>query len=201
MTSAVEALASYIKNDYYLTILDIQLTGMDGMELLRTMRNTKHTPILVLTKPLTPEEIVALLRAGADAFLEKPLNMDVCIAQANTLMRRCVEDNIDHGLHRPITHGSELIISPRYRQVMINGKYVSLTRREFDLLYYFADHQKQVFTCEQLYRQVWGDDSVVAIENIVKSQIKRLRKKLSDAGKNYIRTERGVGYRFLLSDE
>ncbi|MCI9557605.1 MAG: response regulator transcription factor [Lawsonibacter sp.] len=201
MTSAMEALASYIENDYCLVILDIQLTDVDGIELLRTIRNTKHTPILALTKPLPPKETVALLHAGADTFLEKPLNMDICVAQANTLIQRYVEDDVNHGQHKPVIHGSELIINPRYRRVMINGQHISLTRREFDLLHYFADHQEQVFTCEQLYNQVWGGDSAVVIENIVKSEIKRLRKKLSDVGKNYIRTEWGVGYKFVLSED
>ena len=201
MSSSAEALASYMRQDYCLVILDVQITDMDGMILLRTMRNAKHTPILALTKPLSAEEIVMILHAGADAVLEKPLNKNVCVAQANKLIQRYVEDDINQGLHRPIIHGSELIISPRYRQVMINGKYISLTRREFDLLHFFADHQEQVFTCEQLYDEIWGCDSAVAIENIVRSQIKRLRKKLSDFGKNYIRTEWGVGYKFVLQDD
>lgn len=200
MTSSAEALASYVKQDYCLVLLDIQLADMDGMVLLRTMRNTKHTPILVFTEPLTPEEIVKLLHAGADTFLEKPLNMDVCVAQANTLIQRYIEDDQNHGQHKPVIHGSELMIIPRYRQVLINGKSVSLTRREFDLLHYLASHPAQIFTCEQLYDQIWGNGSAVAVDDIIKSQIKRLRKKLSNIGKDYIQTEWGVGYKFALSD-
>ena len=68
ITSAVEALTSYMKQDYCLVILDIQLDDIDSMELLKTMRCTNHTPILVLTAPLTSEEIITLLNAGADTY-------------------------------------------------------------------------------------------------------------------------------------
>lgn len=200
MTFSAEALASYLEENYCLVILDAQLSDMDSIEMLRIMRRSKHTPILLLTNPLSSEEIVEFLHAGADTFLEKPLNMDVCTAQANTLIQRFAENDINYGQHKPVIHGSEFIIIPHYRQVIINGKAVNLTRREFDLLHYLADHPAQVFSCEQLYEQVWNNGSAVAIENIVKSQIKRLRKKLSDIGKNYIQTEWGVGYKFVLTD-
>lgn len=200
MASAMEALASYMKNECCLVILDVQPTDANSMELLRTIRNTKHTPILALTDPLNSEDIVTLFRAGADACLEKPLDIEVCAAQANALINLYVESDINHNQHKPVVHGSEFIISPRYRQVMIDGKPLELTRREFDLLHCLASSPKQVFTCEQLYDHVWGDDSAIAVDNIVKSQIKRLRKKLSQIGKDYIQTEWGVGYKFVLLD-
>lgn len=183
MTSAMEALADYIKNEYCLVILDVQITDTNSVELLRIIRNTKHTPILVLTDPLTPEDIVTLFHAGADACLEKPLNIEVCAAQANALIKLYIESDINHNQYKPVVHGSEFMISPRYRQVMIDGKPLALTRREFDLLHCLASSPKQVFTCEQLYNHVWGDDSVVAVDDIVKSQIKRLQKNYRKLGK------------------
>lgn len=198
--STMEALADYMKNEYCLVILDVQLADTNSMELLRTIRNTKHTPILVLTDPLDSEDIVTLFHAGADACLEKPLDIEVCIAQANALIKLYIESNINHSQHKPVIHGSEFMISPRYRQVMIDGKPLALTRREFDLLHCLASCPKQVFTCEQLYDHVWGNGSAVAVDDIVKSQIKRLRRKLSQIGKDYIQTEWGVGYKFVLSD-
>ena len=198
MSSPVEALASYIQQDYCLVILGAQISGGDSVEILRAMRSSKHTPILLLTDPLCPEKIVEFLHAGADTCLEKPLNIEVCAAQANALVKRYIEEGINHGQHKPITHGSEFMISPRYRQVMIDGKPLTLTRKEFDLLHCLASHPKQVFTCEQLYDYVWEDSSAIAVDDIVRSQIKRLRKKLSQIGKDYIQTEWGVGYKFAL---
>lgn len=123
MTSSAEALASYLKENHCLVILDAQLSDMDSIEMLRVMRRSKHTPILLLTKPLNSEGIVELLHAGAHTYIEKPLNIEVCTAQANALIQRYIDADIDHNQHKPIIHGSELIISPRYRQVIVDGKF------------------------------------------------------------------------------
>lgn len=198
VTSTAEALVSYMKQDYHLVILDIQCADTDVIDMLRTMRNTKHTPILVLTDTLTPKEIVSLLNAGADTYLERPLNIDICIAQANALMKRYIDAEINYEHYKPIIYGSELIISPRYRQVMVNGKFLKLTRKEFDLLHYFASHPEQVFTRAQLYGHIWDDETAIAVDESVKSLIKKLRKKLAEADKNYIQNLRGIGYRFVI---
>lgn len=200
VTSSAEALKSYAKQDYFLVILDAQLPDMDSVKMLYAMRSSKHTPILLLTDPLSTTEIVRLLYAGADTYLEKPLNIAVCAAQANALIQLYIDADVNQQ-HKPIIYGSELIISPRYRQVMIDGQPLVLTRKEFDLIHYFASYPKQVFTCKQLYNQVWGDSSAGVVEDIVKSQIKRLRKKLSQYGKDYIQTEWGIGYKFVLPDD
>lgn len=200
MASPAEALVSYMKQDYSLAILDVQLSDTDSVGMLRAMHSTKHTPILVLTDPLHPQEIVELLHAGADTCMEKPLNMEVCAAQANALIKLYVEADINHNQHKPVVHGSELVISPRYRQVMVDGRHLALTKKEFDILHCLASRPGQIFSCEQLYDHIWGDSSAVAVDDIVRSQIKRLRKKLSQIGKDYIQTEWGVGYKFALPD-
>ena len=74
---------------------------------------------------------------------------------------------------------------------------MELTRIEFDLLFYMAKHPNQIFSRQQLYRQVWGDDLGISGENTVRSHIGNLYKKLADAGKNYIQNTRGVGYKFV----
>lgn len=198
MPSSAEALASYIKQDYCLVILDMQLADIDSMELLKTMRNAEHTPILVIAKSLTPEEIVTLLRTGADTCLEKPLNIDVCVAQANALMQLYIDSDINHGHHQLIIRGSELVISPRYRQVIVDGQPLELGRKEFDLLHCLAAYPGQVFSREQIYNHIWSDEPAVAVDEAVKSLIKKLRRKLTSANKDYIQNIRGVGYKFVL---
>ena len=200
MTSSSGALASYLKENYCLVILDAQLSDMDSIEMIRIMRRSKHTPILLLTNSLNSEGVVELLHAGADTYIAKPLNMEVCAAQANALIQRYLDSDIDHSQHKPIVHGSELIISPRYRQVIINGKSLELTRKEFDLLHCFAKHPGQVLSREQLYDYIWSDEPAVAVDEAVKSLIKKLRKKLASVNKFYIQNTRGVGYRFVLPD-
>lgn len=201
ITSAAEALTSYMKQDYCLVILNMQLTGMDSMELLQTMRQVKHTPILVLTAPLDAKEIANILRTGADTYLEKPLNMDVCAAQANALMRLYLNADMNCDYCHPVIRGSKLIISPRYRQVMVDGKPVGLTRKEFDLLHYLASYPEQVFSSNQLYRQIWNEEPPINGNDTVKVHIGSLRKKISDIGRDCIHTVWGVGYKFSLDPD
>lgn len=201
MTSSAEALASYMKRDYCLVILDIQLADMDGIELLKTMRRAKHTPILVLTNPLCAKDAVSLFHAGADAYLVKPLNAAVCAAQANALIQLYLESDDKHKQHYPITFGTELIISPRYRQVIVEGEVLSLTRKEFDLLHCLASYLGQVFSLEHLYAHVWDDESTVSGEETVRVHIQTLRKKLTAMGKDFIQNTWGVGYKFVPPEQ
>ena len=189
------------EQDFCLIILNMQLTGMDSIELLQTMRHIKHTPILVLTVPLNAREIVNLFHAGADTYLEKPLNMDVCVAQANALMQLYLDADTNHSHHGPIIRGSKLIISPRYRQVIVDGKPVELTRKEFDLLHYLASYPEQVFSSNQLYRQIWNEEPFENGNDTVKVHIESLRKKTSDIGQECIHTIWWVGYKFSLEPQ
>ena len=97
----------------------------------------------------------------------------------------------------PLVFGTELIINSIYRHIIIDGEPLELTRTEFDLLFYMAKHPNQIFSRQQLYRQVWGDDLGINGENTVRSHIGNLYKKLADVGKNYIQNTRGVGYKFV----
>ena len=150
MTSMAEAFASYINQDYCLVILDDKLAKINDMELLRTIRSTRHVPILILANNLIPEEKIALYHAGADAYIDKPLNMDICVAQANALIQLFIEPDIKQTCSDIITFGTELVICPRYRQVIIEGKPLTLTRKEFDLLCFLASSPGQVFSRSQI---------------------------------------------------
>ncbi len=200
MTSAVEVLVDYMKQEYSLVILGSQLAMMSDMELLRILRKANHMPILVLADFLSPEDKVELFHAGADACIDKPLNIEVCIAQANALTQRYMESDVEKECSDIIAFGTKLIICPRYRQVVADGKTLSLTKKEFDLLHFFAQSPKQVFSRTQLYEQVWNEDSTIGVDEIVKAHIKSLRKKLGFMGKEYIQTVWGTGYKFVLDN-
>jgi len=160
----------------------------------------RHTPILILSEPSSIETQIALFHSGADAYVEKPLNLDICAVQAEALIRLYLATDMNCGLHSPVIQEEGLIINPRYRQVKIDGKPLVLTRKEFDLFHCLASCPGQVFSCEQLYNHVWTDESAIEVDQAVRSQIKRLRRKLSLIGKDYIQNEWGVGYKFILSD-
>ncbi len=157
-------------------------------------------PILVITSPLESENKVALFRAGANAYIEKPVDITVCAAQSETLIQLYLDSDIIAKKCYPLTFGTELIISPLYRQVIIDGSPLELTRTEFDLLFCLAQHPGQVWSRNQLYHHVWTDTIGLEGEHTVKTHIGNLKRKLAGLGKNYIQNSRGVGYKFIPPD-
>lgn len=182
---------------YCLLMVDLQLPGMDKSEMVRVFSVVKHFPILALTEPLSTNEKVALFHAGIDVFLEKPVDVSVCMAQTETLVELYLKTDEQMCKLAPISFGASMAIAPRYRRVFIDGKPLGLTRREFDLLYFLAQHPRQVFSRKQLYRQVWDDYYELGGDETVKTHIQTLRRKLSILDTNLIENEWGVGYRFM----
>lgn len=195
--TASEAVECLMKQNYCLVILSAHLSEISVMEMLRIIRLAKSVPILALTTILSQDEKVALFQAGADAIIEEPFSVDLCVAQAEALIQlysgagtgRCQKDQIPFG--------TELTIIPRYRQVLVDGKPLTLTRKEFDLLHCFATHPYQVFSREQLYAHIWDDGFATAGDETVRVHVQRLRRKLAARGKNLIHNVRGVGYKFV----
>ena len=185
-----------MKGAYCLLMVDLQLHGIDRAEMVRIFRIAKHIPILALTEALDADDKITLLQAGVNAFLEKPINVGVCSAQANALVELHQKLDDEQSTGTPITFGTSMIIAPYYRQVFIDGELLDLTRKEFDLLYFFAKHPGQVFSRNQLYEQVWDKFYELGGDETVKAHIKTLRKKLSGSGTNLIENVWGVGYRF-----
>lgn len=195
--SVPDALNNFIQQEYCLVIMDFELPETDTLAMIGVMRSEKRTPILVLTSSMEPDDIVTLFQAGANACLEKPADMGVCVAQSEALMQLYCDSDKRPRKCYPITFGTELIINPLYRQVVIDGIRIDLTRTEFDLFFCLAQHPGQVWSRSQLYSYVWDDDLGSAGDNTVRAHIGNLRKKLADAGKNYIQNSRGVGYKFV----
>lgn len=197
VTSPSEALNLTRKAEFCLIALDLQLPGIEMLEMVRIIRISQQTPILALTEPLEPVKIAALFRAGVDAFLEKPIEAEICAAQAESLMR--LRSWANEGTERKsiLAFGSSLVISPCFRQVLVNGEPLELTKKEFDLLNFLAGKQRQVFSREQLFDQLWDYNFELGGNDTVKVHINTLRKKLMVLGYNAIENIRGVGYRFI----
>lgn len=138
--SLPKALEYVIKKPYCLFIVDIQMSCIGNEELIRIFRTARHTPILVLTDTLAGQERIDLFCAGAYAFLEKPVDADVCTAQANALIKLYLESDEELGKSVPIT---SLVVAPRYRKVLVQGMPLELTRIEFDLLHFMAKHPQK----------------------------------------------------------
>ena len=197
VTSPSNVLIHMSKSEFCLTILDLQLPGIEMLEMVRIVRLSQQTPILAVTEPLESVKKAALFRAGVDALLEKPIEAEICAAQAESLMR--LRSWANEGTERKsiLTFGSTLVICPRFRQVLVNGEPLELTKKEFDLLYFLAGKQRQVFSREQLFDQLWDYNFELGGNDTVKVHINTLRKKLMVLGYNAIENIRGVGYRFI----
>lgn len=195
--SEIKALDFFIKQEHCLVILAIHPSNENRMEMLRIICSTKPTPILALIPPLEKEEKIALFRAGADVCLDRSTDIELCVAQAEALIQIYLETSAEQEKSGIIAYGSELIINSRYRQVIVDGEPLELTRKEFDLLYYLASNQRQVFSRKQLYNQVWQDGAAEYGEETVRVHLNTLRKKLLSVNKDFIKNIWGVGYHFV----
>lgn len=193
---AEKILPEYMRQPFCIVIMDISLTDTNGLALLETMRQAKPIPILVLSPDRNAADRVKLLQAGATAVLEKPCDIEECLANAQSLMHIYLNsDPTERGCYTMVFE-MDLMIDPACRRVLLKGEELGLTRREFDLLYYLASRSGQVLSREQIYNAVWHSEADYNVDESVKSCIKTLRKKLMSSTWDYIQNVRGVGYRF-----
>jgi DNA-binding response OmpR family regulator len=180
-----------------LVVLDVMLPGLDGVEVLRRLRETSHVPVILLTA--RDEEVDKLigLAVGADDYLTKPFSGRELAARARVILRRVNRDPAGAQATEPIRHG-QLTIDPARREVTIPSGAVSLTALDFDLLLALARHPGQVLSRRQLLQAVWGHD-YYGDDRVVDVHIRTLRKALRDDAANpaYIATSRSIGYRLI----
>lgn len=195
---AEKILPEYMRQPFCIVIMDISLTNVNGIALLETMRQAKPIPILVLSPVSNTADRVRLLQAGATTVLEKPCDISECLASAQSLMHIYLHSDFAERGCYTLAFEMDLIIDPSCRKVILKGKELDLTRREFDLLYYLACRSGQVLSREQIYNAVWRSEADYNVDESVKSCIKTLRKKLMSSKGDYIQNVRGVGYRFSV---
>ena len=177
----------FVSQPFDLVVLDWMLPGRDGIEILETIRAQKHaTPVLLLTAKDAVEDRVRGLDAGADDYLVKPFAFPELEARIRALLRRAPAGLQDH-----LTVGA-LELDVQTRCVTCNGRAVTLTLREFDVLRYLMLHAGHVVSREMLAKDVWDERGrATPLDNVIDVHMARLRKKL-DA--NLIETVRGVGF-------
>ena len=193
------AISHILKNLPDLIILDLMLPGIDGFDICRLLKNkdlTKNIPILILSAKGEESDIIKGLELGADDYVTKPFSAKVLSARVNTLLRRSLV-NEEEAKDKSITF-EELSIHPGKRNVKISNKTVDLTYTEFQILFLLASHPNWVYTRNQIIDEIRGDDYPVT-DRSIDFQIVGLRKKLQSASR-FIKTVRGVGYRFLIED-
>jgi DNA-binding response OmpR family regulator len=178
-----------------LVVLDLMLPGVDGLTITRWLRDRSDVPIIMLTARRDEADRIAGLEMGADDYVVKPFSPQELVSRVRAVLRR-VKNNTDEDGEKPITF-TDLIIDPRTRLVTIRGDEVSLTAREFDMLWLLARHPRQVFTRDQLLERVWGISEYID-PGTVTVHVRRLREKIEiDSSKPiHLVTVWGVGYKF-----
>jgi two-component system OmpR family response regulator len=170
--------------DYDAIVLDIMLPGIDGWELLRRLRQTKKTPVLMLTARDAVRDRVRGLDTGADDYLVKPFELAELLARLRALIRRAAsqaESRLKIG---------DVVIDTAARTVMRRGEEIVLTAREYTLLEYLALHRGKLVTRTTLYDHLF-DENDSTLSNLLDVHVFNLRKKL---GHDFITTRRGHGY-------
>ncbi len=170
-------------------VLDVMLPGMDGMELLTRLRRESNVYVIMLTAKTEETDKIVGLSLGADDYVTKPFSPRELVARIKAALRR-----LGSGApQREVLSFAHVVIDVDARLVEVDGKQVSLTALEFDLLKALAESRGRVLTREQLLEKVWGMDYYGEIR-VVDVHIANLRRKLGRD--DLIETVRGVGYRF-----
>lgn len=177
----------------HLIVLDIMLPGMDGLEVLRRLRQESDVYVLMLTARADETDKIVGLTVGADDYLTKPFSPRELVARVKAILRR----DRGTGPDEPTLVFTNMRIEPDSRRVWKHDELLDLTPIEFDLLHTLARHRGRVLSREQLIEQVWGYD-YYGDERVVDVHIGRLRKKIESDPANpvLIATVRGAGYRF-----
>ncbi|WP_408955993.1 response regulator transcription factor [Natroniella sp. ANB-PHB2] len=179
-----------------LIILDIMLPKMNGWEVCQKLRPQDDTPIIMLSAKTEKTDRITGLELGADDYVTKPFSPKEVVARAKAILRRAGRDVTDNDL----LQYPKLEINKDYRVVTVGAEQVSLTPKEFDLLWTLAVAPRQVFPREKLLKKVWGYDYFGDIRT-VDTHIKSLRKKLGNETRDYIKTVWGVGYKFEVMED
>lgn len=173
-----------------IVILDVMMPEMDGIEVCDVLRNnpsTKHIRICFLTARSEDYSQIAGLDAGADDYVAKPIKPRVLISRIKALLRRNV--NLDQG---SVSEGGNLHIDREKYLVVNNGETVHLPRKEFELLALLASKPEKVFDRDFILKTVWGEGVIVG-DRTIDVHVRKLRGKIGD---DYIKTVKGVGYKF-----
>jgi two-component system response regulator ResD len=195
-----QALEQLHAHDVSLVLLDVMMPEMNGWEVCKKLRETDAlTPILMLTARSDVQDRVRGLTIGADDYLAKPFDPSELLARVNALLRRSVTnqqtDQDEYLIYSTLKIGIES------RQVLVSDNEVSLTPKEFELLFTLANNPKRVYTREVLLDQIWSLDDILDVRT-VDTHIKNIREKLKKAGLpfNPIKTVWGVGYKFMSNE-
>ncbi|WP_188453820.1 response regulator transcription factor [Virgibacillus oceani] len=199
-----DALDMALTNDYDVILLDIMMPEMDGIEVCEQIRKEKNTPVIMLTAKGEEANRVQGFEVGTDDYIVKPFSPREVVLRVKALLRRVSQTNFKDD----DTSSKELLVFPHLtidhdaHRVTADGKEISLTPKEYELLCFLASAPDKVFNRELLLKEVWQYEFFGDLRT-VDTHVKRLREKLNNVSKDaskMIVTVWGVGYKFEVDD-
>ena len=188
-----------LHEEFDLFILDLMLPGVDGFEICKKFRETKNTPILMVSAKKDDIDKIRGLGLGADDYVTKPFSPSELVARVKAHLARYERLIGSNMPQNDIIEIRGIKIDKTARRVWVNGEEKQFTTKEFDLLTFLAENPNHVFTKEELFRKIWDMESIGDIATVT-VHIKKIREKIEmNTNKpQYIETIWGVGYRFKL---
>ncbi len=190
------ACEKFFADVYSLVLLDLMIPKRSGMEVMRIIREKSTVPIMILSAKDTDSDKTLGLGLGADDYVTKPFSVTEVLARIKANIRRNTKYAAGASEEEEKITRGELAIDTSDYSVLIRGKKIELTAKEFGILKLFMKNPRKVYTKEQIYSLVW-QDAYVGDENAVNVHISRLRNKIEDNARNpkYIMTVWGIGYK------
>lgn len=201
-TDGAAGLKQFQENSYDLLILDIMLPGMDGMEILRCLRDEKEVPVILVSAKKEEIDKIKGFNLGADDYITKPFSPGELVARVKAHLQNY--EKLKKKFSEQQISGSDVVIrglriEKEAHRVYINNQETNLAQKEFELLLYLAEHPNRVFGRDELFERVWGLEAL-SDSATVTVHIARLRDKIESDPSNpqYIETVWGAGYRFRV---
>lgn len=190
-----EGVNAFLKGSFDLIILDIMMPKLDGLEVVRIIREKSAIPILMMSAKDTDVDKAVGLGLGADDYICKPFSMIELAARVKAGIRRSTKYSAVESKDEAIQIG-DLIIDPINFTVEKKGRQLKLTLKEFEILKLFVKNQNRVFTKAQIYKLVWNEE-YYGDDNVINVHMRRLREKIESDPSNpeYIKTLWGIGYK------
>jgi DNA-binding response OmpR family regulator len=188
----ITAIKLFRRHDYHVIILDIELPELDGLNVCRQIRKVSDVPILVVSEKDGETDRLCAFETGVDDFVKKPFSPNELMARIKVFLYRT--GGVQRAVPAKITFNG-LFIDTISRCVYIEDSAVSLTPKEYDLLYFLSQNPNKAFSREMLLSEVWGQD-FVGTDRTIDTHIKTLRENIRPYD-NYIVTVWGFGYKFV----
>ena len=198
--NGTDALDAIENEDIDLALLDVMLPDLDGFYLCKRIREHFFYPVIMLTAKVEDTDKITGLTIGADDYITKPFSPLEVIARVKTQLRRYKRYNNPEGFQSAEKTEYDirgLVINSNSHKVFLYGKEVTLTPREFSILWYLCRNKGKVISTEQLYEAVWEEEYLPGSNNTIMAHITRIREKLNEPAKNpkFVKTVWGVGYK------